>query len=427
MAGEGVAPVNPEITVPVVPTQPGGTPPVVDEVAVTEAELQSYRAAMLEAAQLKKVKNPVTLLEDQEESDDPTVLAKQQLKVMTSLHNVCVNQFFAHETSLKAQMVATKVQETCTNLLLHRLGLVQHEVQRLADHLEKDLDLGASTLDHVQVSIQSFGDKFGNLSDTLKDIVSSHRARYATEDEMRKKILSEIGGAKEFLQHIRSNTQSVSKSFQNLVWETQELRCGGKDAASGTVSNQGGPLIAALNVTMENQGTLILEHLNKMGLEIKDAVEKGVDPTKSLKRKREEQDQLDFQIAKAEMEKKQKEEEEKRLREQIQLVIHPFTGEQMWLNHDQRLKFFQDLPHMSADQFPPKGAGKGSMGSSSMPPIPPSGFPPHMPQHMGYGPYGTPGTPSAALVAPSTLPVLSGSGSPENTAPGSCAHGGKSA
>ena len=64
---------------------------------------------------------------------------------------------------------------------------------------------------------------------------------------------------------------------------------------------------------------------------------------------------------------------------------------------------------MSADQFPPKGAGKGSMGSSSMPPIPPSGFPPHMPQHMVYGPYGTPaGTPAAAPVAPSTLPVLSG-------------------
>ena len=203
MAGEDVAPVNPEVSVPVVPTQPGETPPVVKEVAVMEAELQSYQTAMLEAARLKKAKEPVTLLEDQEESDDPTVLAKQQLKVMTSLHNICVNQFFAHETSLKAQMVATKVQGTCTNLLLHRLGLVQHEVQRLADHLEKDLDLGASTLDHVQVSIQSFGDKFGNLSDTLKDIVSSHRARYATEDELRKKILSEIGGAKEFLQHIR--------------------------------------------------------------------------------------------------------------------------------------------------------------------------------------------------------------------------------
>ena len=50
-----------------------------------------------------------------------------------------------------------------------------------------------------------------------------------------------------------------------------------------------------------------------------------------------------------------------------------------------------------------------------------------MPQHMVYGPYGTPGTPAAAPVAPSTLPVLSGSGSPENTAPGSFAYGGKSA
>ena len=89
------------------------------------------------------------------------------------------------------------------------------------------------------------------------------------------------------------------------------MRCGGKDAASGTASNQGGSVLAALNVTMENQGTLILEHLIKMGLEIKDAVEKGVDPSKSLKREREEQDQLDFQIAKAEMEKKKKEEEEK--------------------------------------------------------------------------------------------------------------------
>ena len=117
-------------------------------------------------------------------------------------------------------MSREKVQETCTNLLLHRLGMVQQEVKRLADHMEKDLDLGASTLNRVQESIQSFEDKFGSLSDTLKDIVSSHRVRYATDDEMRKKILFEIGGAKEFLSHIRSNTQSVSKSFQNLVWET---------------------------------------------------------------------------------------------------------------------------------------------------------------------------------------------------------------
>ena len=162
-----------------------------------------------------------------------------------------------------------------------------------------------------------------------------------------------------------------------------------------------------------------------MGLEIKDAVEKGVDPSKSLKRKREQQDQLEVQRAREELEKKKKEDEEKRLMEQTVLVTHPYTGEQMMLNHAQRVQFFQDLQHMRADQFPPKGTGKGSMGSST-PPIPPAGFPPHMPQHMGYGPYGTPGTPGAP-VAPATLPVLSGSGNPENTAPGSFAFGGKSA
>ena len=283
-------PVNPEVTTTVGGAAPGETPhnpvPVVDEVAVLEAELQSLGAAMLEAARLKKVKGEVTLLEDETESDDPTVLAKQQLKVMTSLHNICAKQFIAHETSLKAQMVATKVQEACTRLLLHRLGLVNHfELQRLATHLEKDLDLGASTLDHVQESIQHFGDKFGSLSDTLKDIVSTHPARSSTEEEMRKKLLAEVMGAKEYLQHVRSNTQNTSKGLQNLLWEVQELRCGGKDAANGTVSNQGGSLLAAMSVTIENQGTLILEHLNKMGLEIKDAVEKGVDPSKSLKRK----------------------------------------------------------------------------------------------------------------------------------------------
>ena len=57
------------------------------------------------------------------------------------------------------------------------------------------------------------------------------------------------------------------------------------------------------------------------------------------------------------MERRKKEEEDKRLREQtvMAMVIHPYTGEQMMLNHDQRVKFFQDLPHMRADQFPPKG------------------------------------------------------------------------
>ena len=52
-----------------------------------EVSIGSLRMAMLDAAKLKEVKGEVTILEDVTESDDPTVLAKQQLKVMTSLHH----------------------------------------------------------------------------------------------------------------------------------------------------------------------------------------------------------------------------------------------------------------------------------------------------------------------------------------------------
>ena len=108
MAGEGVAPVNPEITVPVVPTQPGGTPPVTNDLGCYGGRAHDLSCRHVGGSSVEESENSPALLEDQEESDDPIVLAKQQLKVMTSLHNVCVNQFFAHETSLKAQMVETK-------------------------------------------------------------------------------------------------------------------------------------------------------------------------------------------------------------------------------------------------------------------------------------------------------------------------------
>ena len=90
----------------------------------------------------------------------------------------------------------------------------------------------------------------------------------------------------------------------------------------------------------------------------------------------------------------------------------------MMLNHAQQVQF-QDLQYMRADQFSLKGAGKGSM--SSVPQqIPAVGFPPHMPQRMGYGPFGTPSAPSAP-VAPATLPVLGERGAQMKTAP----YGGK--
>ena len=72
-------------------------------------------------------------------------------------------------------------------------------------------------------------------------------------------------GKKEILQHIRTNTNAHNKALQNLMWEVQELRTGGKEKESGNVSGQGGSLLALLGVAIDNQGTNISENLIKMG------------------------------------------------------------------------------------------------------------------------------------------------------------------
>ena len=156
------------------------------------------------------------------------------------------------------------------------------------------------------------------------------------------------------------------------------------------MDSNGGSLLAASGVSLQNESTNLLEGITKiahnvqgeLGNRIQESVERGTDPAKSLKRKREEEDREEFQRAKAELEKKKKEEEEQRLKEQTVLVTHPYTGEQMMLNHAQRVQFFQDLQYMRADQFSPKGTGRGSM-SSMLQQIPAAGFPPHMLQRMG--------------------------------------------
>ena len=284
----------------------------------------------------------------------------------------------------------------------------------------------------VDASLEAFSGAFGSFINTMKDLLAGIRASSSERKALQEGFNKTLQQLEEYCKHVRGNTNDIKGSAShiktaatNIQRELSELRTGGKSASSGAVDSNGGSLLATLGVSLQKEATNLLEGMTKiahhlqeeLANRIQESVEKGTDPEKSLKRKREEQDQLDFQVAKAEMEKKKKEEEEERLKKQVQLVIHPFTGDQMWLNYDQRVKFFQDLPLMSADQFPPKGAGKGSMGS--MPPIPPSGFPPHMPQHMVYGQY------SYTICA--TLPVLSGTGNPENTTPGLFAYGGKSA
>ena len=144
---------------------------------------------------------------------------------------------------------------------------------------------------------------------------------------------------------------------------------------------------------------------------LKDTVEAGVDPEKSLKRKFEEyQEQQRVEDQKKEAERLQKEQDDQE-RQQLVIVIHPYNGQQMYLTGEQKDQFFRDLSAMKPTDFMPTGTG--SMGAGT-PPIPSRGFPP-VPPTMGYGAMGTPSTPSTpnppgyvpSFVAPPGLPVLS--------------------
>ena len=145
---------------------------------------------------------------------------------------------------------------------------------------------------------------------------------------------------------------------------------------------------------------------------LKETVEAGVNPEKSLKRKFEEyQEQQRVEDQKKEAERLQKEQEDQE-RQQLVTMIHPYTGQQMQLTGEQREQFIRDLATMKPTDFMsnvPVGTGSMSAG------IPKWGFPPGPPTTMGFGTMGTPATPSTpnpqgyvpSFVAPATLPVIS--------------------
>ena len=340
--------VTPIATAPEDEHPPATHPQGVSELSVLEAEMKSYQAAMIKVTSMKEIKEKegeVAIL-PQMGDVEPGDVAKSQLQVLVNIQNVAARQLYAQEASLKAQMIASKMKDTCIQIMGHRVKAVEAEMKDLSGHVAKDVDLGQSTLDHLQESLSKFGDNFVTLSDTLKDIFSSQRTSGNREEELRRKVVAEVSSAKEILQHIRTNTNSQNKVLQNALWEIQELRTGGKEQDSGKVSGQGGSLLALLGVAIENQATSINENLIQMGHNVQEAVEKGVDPSKSYKRKREEQ----F--------KKAKEEMEKRKREQPSLMIHPFTGEHLMLTAEQKRQFLSDLQHATPEQF-----ASGSMAS----------------------------------------------------------------
>ena len=95
--------------------------------------------------------------------------------------------------------------------------------EALASHIAADVGLGQSTLDHMEPTLDKFATSFNPLGDTLKDMFASQRTSGDKEEELRKKVVSEITATKEILSHLRANTNSQAKELRNMVWEVAEL------------------------------------------------------------------------------------------------------------------------------------------------------------------------------------------------------------
>ena len=84
-------------------------------------------------------------------------------------------QYKTQQNALTAQMVASRMAETCSQFLGYHLKSVEKEVRALSTHVAADVGLGQSTLEQMEITLDKFGTSFNTLGDTLKDMYASQR------------------------------------------------------------------------------------------------------------------------------------------------------------------------------------------------------------------------------------------------------------
>ena len=137
-----------------------------------------------------------------EEGDDSQT---QLVKILTSLHNVSFSQLLIQESMMRGQILALRAQEGHAKLLVN-------SIQKLVDSFQRiDPSQTAGTL-------EEFGNSFGSLADTLKDLFSGQRVKESLAEDQRRRVLAELSTCKNVLEHIRTNTQNISKSASNSSW-----------------------------------------------------------------------------------------------------------------------------------------------------------------------------------------------------------------
>ena len=389
--------------------------------ALLQAEMDSVVKSMSDLVKVKDEDKITPYVKDPESGE--VDVAKEQLDVLVKIQHDLKRQQEVQRATLTSQFLLGKMQETMSKLLTERSNDFERQRKAMMLYMEKEANLHQNSMDQIENVVEKVGttlDQFTSslttLSATVKDLSADQRSQGREHLDVLGRIHYEVQGTKGLLEHVRSNTLSTVKETKALGWQVGELRSGSTDA-QGTVSSNKGSLLYIISEDLKTSTESVMGAMATSVKNLKEIVEAGVNPEKSLKRKFDEyQEQQRVEEQKKEAERLQKEQEDQE-RQQLVTMIHPYTGHQMQLTFEQKEQFIRDLATMKPSDFASNvPVGTGSMGAG----IPQWGFPPRAPTTMGYGAMGTPATPSTpnppgyvpSFVAPANLPVLSKSAPP---------------
>ena len=176
--------------------------------------------------------------------------------------------------------VMGKLVTSNARLLSHHLEQMNEKLDGLTEWMKKDCESGQSCFEETRVTMADFAKKFDVLSESIKFLTATSKTSAHEEAEVKKKMMVEFANSREVLSHIRGNTGKVDKKIGDLLWQIGELRSGGTQR--DTADQNGGSLLSVLEVQLDNIATSLKEEFGKLSADLRGAVERGVDPEKSL-------------------------------------------------------------------------------------------------------------------------------------------------
>ena len=178
--------------------------------------------------------------------------------------------------------VMGKLVTSNARLLSHHLEQMNEKLDGLTEWMKKDCESGQSCFEETRVTMAEFAKKFDVLSESIKFMSATSKTSAHDEAEVKKKMMLELANSREVLSHIRArgNTGKVDKKIGDLLWQIGELRSGGTQR--DTADQNGGSLLSVLEVQLDNIASSLKEEFGKLSADLREAVERGVDPEKSL-------------------------------------------------------------------------------------------------------------------------------------------------